>query len=160
MAGKKQNATQDAAQDSGFSFDNITVTDSTDVPARAAREEKPNPLLGAVQGSLSDGKWKQLPAIPESAAKDADNYLRRAAVKLNCGVQIRREVGGNVPDGLVVVHFVAKHEKRERTYTVADVRAWAQEIGYDAADLYPKVHRDISNAYREAHGMKVNKVQA
>lgn len=152
-----QDSTQEVAQDTGFSFDNITVTDSTDVPERAAREEKPNPLLGAVQGSLSDGKWKQLPAIPAAAAKDADNYLRRAAVKLACGVQIRRE---DAPDGRVVVHFLAKVEKRARTYTVAEVRAWAAEQGYNEGDLYPKVHRDISNAYREAHGMKVNKVQA
>jgi hypothetical protein len=143
-------------QDTGFSFDNITVTDSTDVPARAARDEKPNPLLGAVQGSLSDGRWKQLPAIPTDRAKDADNYLRRAAVKLACGIEIRKE---ETAAG-IVVHFRAKHEKRNRAYTVEDVRTWAREMGYDESDLTPKVHRDISNAYRDAHGMKVNKVQA
>lgn len=142
------------AQDTGFSFDNITVTDSVHVPQRAARDEKPNPLLAAVQASLSDGAWKQLPAIPESAAKDADNYLRRAAIKLACGVQIRKE---NAGDGMVSVHFLAKNEKRNRAYTVEDVRDWAREQGYNDSDLLPKVHRDISNAYREAHGMKVNK---
>lgn len=153
MARKAQ---ENAAQDSGdFSFDNITVTDSEYVPARAARNVKPNPLLGAMETSLREGAWKQLPPIPADRAKDADNYLRRAAVKLGCGVDIR--ISDVREDGTVVVHFHANPEKRKRAYTVDDVRSWAREQGFGESDLLPKVHRDISNAYREAHGMKVVK---
>lgn len=154
MARNSNKAAQDIPADSGFSFANITVTDSENVPARAPRDEKPNPLLGAVSASLADGKWKRLPAIPAEAAKEADNYLRRAAIKLSCAMKIRKETQD---DGTVVVHFIGSNERRARNYTVEDVRAWAVEIGYDASDLHPKVHRDISNAYREAHGLKVNK---
>lgn len=146
---------QDNTQDTGFSFDNITVMDADVLPQRAARVEKPNPLLGAVQNSLDTGKGKQLPPIPVANQKEADNYLRRAAVKLQCGITIRSQDNG---DGTVTVFFEATHHKRNRKYTVDDVRAWAVEQGWDNEILYPKVPREISNAYREAHGLKVNKI--
>lgn len=138
-----------------FSFDAVTVVDSDNMPGRAPRAEKANPLLPAVQDSLNKNKAKALPAIPVSAAKDADNYLRRAAIKLGCGISIRSV---DNEDGTVTVHFHATHEKRNRTYTVADVRAWALAQGWREEDLYPKVPREISNAYREEHGMRANKV--
>lgn len=137
-----------------FDFSTAAVQDSEAMPARAPREEKPNPLLPAVRASLDSNTAKMLPRVPAAAVKDAQNYLRRAAVKIDCGIEIRPEDNG---DGTVNVHFKAKHEKRERAYTVEDVRAWAAENGYSESDLQPKVKPYVSDAYREAHGMKVNK---
>lgn len=135
-----------------FDFAAVEVADSTQMPARAARDEKPNPLLGAVSDTLLSGTPKVLPRIPDDKVKDATNYLRRASVKLDCGIEIRTERNG---DGTTAVHFQAKAEKRNRNYTVEDVRAWADEQGYTDAELWPRVQKHVSNAYREAHGFKV-----
>lgn len=145
--------TQTPTDDSGFSFENLSVEDST-LPERVQRAEKPNPLQPAVQASLDEGKGKKLPPIPHANVKEADNYLRRAAVKLGCGITIRPVNNG---DGTVTVYFQALAEKRRRTYTVDDVRAWAIAQGWTEEQLYPRVPADISNQYREAHGLKVNK---
>lgn len=142
------------APHSDFSFDNVTVADAEAMPARAAREEKPNPLLPAVQDSLNSSRPKVLPNIPAAAVKDAQNYLRRAAIKLNCGIKIRPTSNGN---DTYDVHFLAQHEKRNRAYTVGEVREWAVLQGYGDDVLYPRVARHVSDAFREAHGLKVNK---
>lgn len=137
------------APHSDFSFDAVAVVETNEMPSRAPRTEKPNPLLPHVTKSLETGTALALPNIPQDAVKDAQNYLRRAAIKLACGIEIRPADNG---DGTMNLHFRAKHEKRSRSYTVADVRAWAEEMGYGESDLYPRVSREVSDAYRVAHG--------
>jgi hypothetical protein len=134
-----------------FDFNAVEVADSAAMPARAAREEKPNPLLSAVAASLESKSAKVLPRVPQAALKDAQNYLRHAAVKLDCGIEIRPTDNG---DGTVAVHFRAKDEKRARAYTVAEVRAWAEVNGFGEDVLYPKIQTFVSDAYRAAHGLK------
>lgn len=137
-----------------FDFTNIEVTDSPGLPERAPREEKVNPLLSAVENSLTRQVPRQLPPIPEASVKDAQNYLRRAAQKLECGLEIRPQDAGN---GMVILHFEAKADKRARQYTVADVREWAQRTGYSNEELFPRIAGHVSDAYRAEHGYKVNK---
>lgn len=132
-----------------FDFNAVEVQDAPELPKIANRDEKPNPLVPALRESLDTGKAKVLPRIPEAARKDADNYLRRAAIKLGCGVAIRPVDNG---DGTVALHFQAK-AKSKRNYTIADVREWARENGYAETDLTPKVQHHVSDAYRAAHDL-------
>lgn len=146
--------TDNDEQASGFDFTAVEVTDSTALPERTPRVEKVNPLQAPLKDSLDRGVPRQLPAIPVAAQKDAENYLRRAAVKLGCGIKIRPVLHDN---GTVTIHFQAKAEKSARNYTVGEVREWARGVGYQDADLLPKVQRHVSDAYREAHNLPVAK---
>lgn len=139
----------------GFDFDSIEPV----IAERPAASFKPNPLKKWLEASIEHGYvWLELPAMPQDAAKEATNMLRRGALPTNkggldCGLQIN--VTEPDPAGQVVVSFRVKETKKARTYTAKDVRAWAESNFVPREDIYPRIKPEVSRAYRVANGYPV-----
>jgi hypothetical protein len=93
----------------------------------SARETKPNPLEGFVAYSREHGP-QMIPVTGADQAKEVVAGLRRDAADMDdSGVRIQlRDSKGNVTKDEKAareVHFSWK-KASERTYTVADIRAW------------------------------------
>lgn len=151
-------ATRRKAQETPVEFDFSTVTAA---PAAApVIAFKPNPLKNIVQQSIDNGYQPLEITVPDSAVKEACNMLRRAALPvdkggLDCGMRI---VTRENNDGTTVISFQTKAEKKTRNYTAEDVRAWAKTQPEIPKELYgTRVHRDVSRAYRIAHGLETVK---
>jgi hypothetical protein len=69
---------------------------------------------------------------------------------VECGLSIRQQDFPN--NGTVTFHYCGKPLQNLR-YTVAQVREWAESIGIDRAELYPRVSKAASAAYRQAHDL-------
>lgn len=117
----------------------------TDAVIRHVRPEKPNPLLDAFRKSLDTGKTLEIPVRGEDHAKTATNLLRRAAKSLDVGLSVR-----HYPDA-GVVRFRAKAEKIKRSYTAVEVREWAKANGATDDMLYPRIAKNVREAFKAAH---------
>jgi hypothetical protein len=111
------------------------------------RTAKDNPVLDAVSAA-SGGVWYDLPAVPAELRKDVYNMLRRAAKTLMIGLSLHDREN---PDGTITWQFrVGEKSTRKRTYTDADVREWAEASGYSGEYLYPRIHKDVRDAFKDA----------
>lgn len=129
--------------------------EETDEPLpKRTRSTKENPFAAHVKRSLDTGKALKVTAPNAHAASEVEGLVRRAASNAEHGIDVRKVENDN---GSVTVHFKSNPAKRARAYTVDDVRAWARENGYPESQLKPRVHKDVSTAYRAAHGHKVAK---
>lgn len=155
MATRRTTKTADetAAPASGFDFDNIEIEQSE---IQRTKTEKPNPLYRFVEHSYNNENMRlKTPTLPDDdAVKEATNFLRRAAAKLDKATP-DAEVGLNIVhekvNGGTILHFWTKNKKKIR-YTAADVRAWAESNGVPADLLSPRIDKTVSTAYRQAHG--------
>lgn len=145
-------AEESAPSQSVASLATLDVEESDALPKRT-RTTKDNPFAGHVARSLDTGKALKVTAPDANSAKEVEGMLRRAASNAGHGIDVRKVENGN---GSVTVHFKANHSKRARAYTVDDVRSWASGR-YTHDELYPRVAKHVSEAYREAHGHKVAK---
>lgn len=136
-----------------LNFASMSFDDADALPPRTRKTED-NPFTAVVAESLAWGKTKRTPPIAPDQVKAVTALLRRAASDAGHGINIRERDNG---DGTMTLYFKSEAEKRSRAYTVVQVREWARENGYTDADLLPRVAPHVSNAYREAHGYKVNK---
>lgn len=146
-----------AVKEAPVAFDpSALVFEDSDEPLPPrTRKSAVNPYAGIVANSLETGRAKKTPALPTAEiVSDVTGLLRRAASDAGHGIEVRAVA----TDAGTVLHFQSKEQKRSRSYTVADVRSWASENGYSDSDLFPRVKPYVSNAYRETHGLKVNKL--
>lgn len=137
---------------------------------RAGRDSEPNPIAGILQKSwdLGDGARGQSLKFDvgnKAEAEEVTRLLRRDSRESVYGVSIRylNGRGQRVPDvenkrGVKVpdlakaksVHFAAT-PKRERSYTVADVKAWLEATGQPVPE--GRMPKSVTAAYRAAHGL-------
>jgi len=146
------NASAPAQSVTSLSMLDVEETDEP-LPKRT-RSTKENPFAAHVKRSLDTGKALKVTAPDAQAASEVEGLVRRAASNAEHGIDVRKVENDN---GSVTVHFKSNPAKRARAYTVDDVRAWARENGYPESQLKPRVHKDVSTAYRAAHGHKVPK---
>lgn len=136
---------ESTADESGTGF-NFAVVESAEVIKRTV-SEKPNPLLNAFKSSLDNGGKTLEFAVPnDDVANVAMNHLRRAAKTLNSGLSVRH----NTERGVVI--FAAKQEKRSRKYTSEDIRKWAKSEGADDSMLYPRIDKQVRDAFKAQFG--------
>lgn len=112
---------------------------------KTTRTAKPNPLLESLQNSLDMGRALQVPVTSAEQGSEVENYLRRAAKTLGCGLSMRNT-------GTHVV-FQGKPTKRERKYSAVDIRKWAEENGASKDMLYPRISKEVRAKFRLAHGI-------
>lgn len=122
----------------------VEVAPDADV-LKTTRTSKPNPLLEALQNSITMGKALQVSVASAEQGTEVENLLRRAAKTIGCGLSMRNT-------GTHVV-FQGKAQKRERKYTSADIRTWAEENGATRDMLYPRIAKEVRKAFRQAHGI-------
>lgn len=115
---------------------------------RAKREEKPNPLLEFVQASLGEEDSLAFDVETDEQVKEAQNFLRRAATKLDVSLSMKVDANDN---GGYTIKFKANKEKRTRAYTSEEIRAWAKTNGLDVADGQ-KIPAEVRQAFRIANG--------
>lgn len=119
--------------------------EESDLDLRVNRVEKPNPLAGHVRQSLDQDKALQVAHNgDDQRAREIENYLKRAAKKLGCGLSVRRTP--------THVAFQARSDKRGRNYSADDVRAWAEQQGVARELLYPRIDERVRKAYRVEYG--------
>lgn len=138
-----------------FDFDNITAVPATE----PVKTFKHNPLKHLVQEAVDAGYEPRTIGVPvpDDVKKDVIGMLRRAALPadkggLDVGMTITEKNNG---DETWEISFAVKPEKRERKYSVEDVRAWATEQGTPRELIYPRVDATVSRGYRIAHGYPV-----
>lgn len=143
-----------------FSFADVEVGVAEALP-KGVHLSEPNPLEEHVRNAL-DQDPRYIPVPNGAAARQAENYLRRAGKDNGWGVQVRftdaedNSLAGDVAkddnrDELTHVYFVAKSERKtrvykERRYTNDDIRAF-HKLG--DKDKITKEHRQ---EFREANG--------
>lgn len=144
----------DAPAQSVTSLGMLDVEETDEPLPKRTRSTKENPFAAHVKRSLDTGKALKVTAPDAHAASEVEGLVRRAASNAEHGIDVRKVENDN---GSVTVHFKSNRDKRARAYTVDDVRAWARDNGYPESQLKPRVHKDVSTAYRAAHGHKVAK---
>ena len=120
------------------------------VPTTLPKTEAPNALLDNARWTLENDQAMKI-TIPAGAVKAAENLIRRAAKTLEAGQKMRTVALG---DGYVEFSFQLLYSKRTRRYSQDDVREWAKSQGAADDVLYPRVHKDVSKAYRVANGFQ------
>lgn len=119
---------------------------------RAERVREENPTLEAVQQSLEAPQAYDV--ATEEDAKRVTSLLRRAAQDLGLGLS---QSTSQNSDGTWTVDFQANNNKRQRSYTGDDIRAWYSD-NFLTADDTPavlgkgKIPADVRTAYRIANG--------
>lgn len=117
------------------------------VRAPRTRDTAPNPTLDTVKHSLENDVALAFDVANENQAKEVKNLLRRAAQTLGCGLKLSATAHDN---GTVTVDFHATARKRQRSYTVDDIRAWAKENGHPHEGPVSKETREAFKAARAA----------
>lgn len=143
--------------DGQFDFSAITIQAAPEMPKQNRKAVEPNPLEGAVKASVDAGyKPMQFGPIPTEMVNKAKNLMHRAAREAGHGLTIRETAG---EEGIVTLVYCAKKDKKERKYTIDQVRAWVEEnyseqeraaAGY-ASDK--RVPPGVISAYRQANGI-------
>jgi hypothetical protein len=142
-----------AAADENFDWTAAEPTPAAEAPRRTGgAATKPNPWLRWVDQSLQTGQPLDM-TYPVEQHDAATNLIQRAAQTLKCGHKKSYRDNG---DGTETVTFLATYERKTSNYTSADVRAWARAEGYEEQWLKPRIHQTVRNAYRIAHGYKID----
>lgn len=151
---KNDTATTDTAP--AFDFGAIKVREAVELPKQNRKATEPNPLEGAVKASVDAGyKPMEFGPIPKEMVSKAKNLMHRAAREAGHGLTIR-EITSD--DGVTLV-YCAKEGKKERKYTMDQVRTWVEENYSDTereqAGYAPgkRVPVGVIAAYRKAHGI-------
>lgn len=140
--------TTDKPAPSGLGFElKPRRADVADVRRNATNRE-PNPTEEAVKHSHDTGEALAFDGLPDGeAVKKVEGFLRRAASDAGHGIKIRATVGD---DGTHTVTFQATKQKRERQYTVEDIRTWAETNGF--GKISGKVPANVRDAFKTANG--------
>lgn len=129
---------------------------------RAAREQKDNETLTAVKGAMSQSLTDGALAYTVATKDDANKVvllLQRGAKDL--GVGLRKSVTAN-RDGSYTVDFQASTVKRERKYSVQDIRAWyGDNFATDSgpATIVGPVPVEIRDAFKVANKFEKGTVE-
>jgi hypothetical protein len=147
----RRTASKETAPVSTFDFDAVEPV----LADKPVINFKYNPLKRWIQASIDQGYAALELTVPTEVAKDAVNMLRRAVLPedkggLDVGLRL---VSTDQADGNTLIAFQTKAVKKSRSYTTADVRAWAADR-YPKEDIYPRVKREVSRDYRIAHGLE------
>lgn len=137
---------------SGFSFADVEVG-AVDALPKGVSVRSENPLTKHVEEAKDNGP-RYIPVPNGDAARQAENYLRRAAQELGCGINIRftdaedkpqpsEEAKAATNDNAVFVYFQVNSERRtressERRYTVKDIR---EHFGLGDKEKVTQEHR-------------------
>lgn len=113
--------------------------------AGTGRTATDNPTLDSVRHSRAEGIALAFDGLTEDQVKDVQNMLRRAAKTLDCGLNQSVTPDGN---GTFTVDFKALTVKRKRTYTAAEIRAWALVNGH--GELIGKIPPHVRDAFKAA----------
>jgi hypothetical protein len=132
----------------------LMLVESTGIKrATAPGSSVPEEVTEGLRRTLDEGRALAFQTAGTEHAKQVQNWLKTAARTANGGegVGLSMSTTDN-PDGTVTVDFQGKLTKIARKYTNDEIRAWAREQGVENEHLVPRIHKDVREAFKRAHG--------